>query len=243
LRLPVAVLFDYAVGRFSQWQGTMNRVQRAGRPRHGEERAVYQALLDAAKACLDDKGYHRITIREIAQRAGTNAAMISYYFGSKGGLFVDLIETMFDELHVKLSSLDRATLRCHPHPNRLFVARLDAVYRQWASVIRLFSSEVVVYNTSLREAFKKRVATVVYGDVIAFLRIMVEEGIYRRDVDVRWIALLLSGLVTNPFHFTPFLAAATNHEIRVVDPAQWERALVEMLDDLLSSRGEDATRG
>jgi AcrR family transcriptional regulator len=162
--------------------------------------------------------------------------MINYYFGSKGGLFVALIEQMFDDLHNQIGELDKTTLARHSQPSRWFVARVQSVYDRWSEVLRLFASEVVVLNTSLRSTFKRRIANTVYSDVLNFLTFMVEQKIYHADVDVRSMALLLAGLITVPYHFNPFLAAATNQPIKVMDAEQWQGALINILDNLLLPR-------
>jgi AcrR family transcriptional regulator len=46
-----------------------------------------QRLVDAATELFVQKGYRGVSIREIAERAETNSALISYYFGDKEGLF------------------------------------------------------------------------------------------------------------------------------------------------------------
>ena len=52
-----------------------------------------QRILDAALAEFADKGYAGARVREIAQRAGVNTQLISYYFGGKEGLYNELMET------------------------------------------------------------------------------------------------------------------------------------------------------
>jgi len=44
-------------------------------------------LVDAATELFIRRGFRDVSIREIADAAGTNSALISYYFGDKGGLF------------------------------------------------------------------------------------------------------------------------------------------------------------
>lgn len=57
----------------------------AGRPKgHSGAR---DALIEAARSCFTLKGYERVSTRELARKAGVDAAMIRYYFGSKAGLF------------------------------------------------------------------------------------------------------------------------------------------------------------
>ncbi len=48
-------------------------------------------ILDAAEELFADKGFEGTSVRDIAQRAKINVAMISYYFGSKEKLLESLI--------------------------------------------------------------------------------------------------------------------------------------------------------
>jgi AcrR family transcriptional regulator len=54
-----------------------------------------QRLLDAGLAVFSEVGYHGGTIREIAGRAGTNIAAISYHFGGKDGLYTAVVRSAF----------------------------------------------------------------------------------------------------------------------------------------------------
>jgi AcrR family transcriptional regulator len=47
------------------------------------------AILDAARAQFAEQGYDGATMRAIAREAGVDPALVSYYFGSKSGLFVE----------------------------------------------------------------------------------------------------------------------------------------------------------
>jgi AcrR family transcriptional regulator len=47
-------------------------------------------LLDAAESLLVEEGYGAVTSRRVGERAGTNPALIHYYFASMDGLFVAL---------------------------------------------------------------------------------------------------------------------------------------------------------
>lgn len=54
-----------------------------------------QRLLDAGLAVFSEVGYHGATIREMAGRAGTNIAAISYHFGGKDGLYTAVVRSAF----------------------------------------------------------------------------------------------------------------------------------------------------
>jgi AcrR family transcriptional regulator len=55
-----------------------------------DDSATRTALLDAAAAVMVEAGYAAVTSRRLAQRAGVNNGLVSYYFGTMDGLFVEL---------------------------------------------------------------------------------------------------------------------------------------------------------
>ncbi|HEX4364824.1 MAG TPA: TetR family transcriptional regulator [Solirubrobacteraceae bacterium] len=68
-----------------------NVARRSPRRRH-DAQASRQALLDAADALFDERGYDAATIREIGDRAGVDAALIARYFGGKEGLYLATLQ-------------------------------------------------------------------------------------------------------------------------------------------------------
>jgi AcrR family transcriptional regulator len=57
------------------------------RRRH-DSQASRQALLEAADALFEERGYDAATVRDIGERAGVDAALIARYFGGKEGLYL-----------------------------------------------------------------------------------------------------------------------------------------------------------
>jgi AcrR family transcriptional regulator len=64
-----------------------------GRRRH-DAQATRQALLEAADALFDERGYDAATVRDIGERAGVDAALIARYFGSKEGLYLATLQRL-----------------------------------------------------------------------------------------------------------------------------------------------------
>lgn len=60
-----------------------------------EEQKVEQTakhdILKAARTLFAKKGYEAVSVREIAKESGQNISMISYYFGSKEGLYKQIL--------------------------------------------------------------------------------------------------------------------------------------------------------
>ena len=62
--------------------------RKPGRPRFPAEGANRQSvILDAAEALFSVHGFHGVTIRQAAEEAGVDPALLGYYFESKRGLF------------------------------------------------------------------------------------------------------------------------------------------------------------
>ena len=69
----------------------------AARPRGRRPGAsgTRETILAAARARFAAHGYDRTRIRDVAQDAGVDAALVHYFFGSKDGLFVAAMELPF----------------------------------------------------------------------------------------------------------------------------------------------------
>jgi AcrR family transcriptional regulator len=75
---------------------------RRGRRPDGDARAD---LIHAAQALMAARPSGRITVREIAARAGCDVALVNYYFGSKEGLFDAALDAALEEIRHLLEAL------------------------------------------------------------------------------------------------------------------------------------------
>ncbi|GLQ32391.1 TetR/AcrR family transcriptional regulator [Litoribrevibacter albus] len=77
-----------------------------GRPSNNEgHSSVRERLLSAAKKCFLEESYEKVSTRKVAAQADTSIAMIRYYFGSKEGLYQELIRTQFVPISERIQSL------------------------------------------------------------------------------------------------------------------------------------------
>jgi AcrR family transcriptional regulator len=63
------------------------------------------AIIDIAEKLFSEKGYEGTSVRDIAEMAGINVAMISYYFGSKEKLMQALFKERTKEMLVRMESV------------------------------------------------------------------------------------------------------------------------------------------
>jgi len=62
-------------------------------------------IIEAATNLFIEKGYHHVTVRDIAKEAGVNLAMINYYFKNKDNLTRIVINKILSEFHQVLSPI------------------------------------------------------------------------------------------------------------------------------------------
>ncbi|KAF5068831.1 putative HTH-type transcriptional regulator YttP [anaerobic digester metagenome] len=63
-----------------------------------EDLTTEQKIAAAARKIFTQKGYAATKIRDIAEEAGINLALLNYYFGSKKNLFKQVLEEKFEAL-------------------------------------------------------------------------------------------------------------------------------------------------
>lgn len=56
-----------------------------------------QRLLEAARRLLERSGFNSLSVQAIGREAGENKALIRYYFGSKNGLLVALVDWLMHD--------------------------------------------------------------------------------------------------------------------------------------------------
>lgn len=57
-----------------------------------DDNDVRNRLLAAGTECFAENGFKATSVRKICERAGANLAMVNYYFGSKDGLYLAIID-------------------------------------------------------------------------------------------------------------------------------------------------------
>jgi AcrR family transcriptional regulator len=89
-------------------------------------------IIETATDLFARKGYEGTSIREIAERASVNLAMVNYYFGSKEKLFENIVEYksavtrgLLDEIfkNDKLSSIEKIYAIIDSYVEKLFTHR------------------------------------------------------------------------------------------------------------------------
>ena len=73
-------------------------------PDSQQQDTARRALLNAARELFLKNAYANISIRRIADKAKVNSAMIAYYFGSKSGLFREMLASYVEQVTSELKA-------------------------------------------------------------------------------------------------------------------------------------------
>lgn len=68
------------------------------------------SILEAAEKLFSELGYEGASTRQIAKEAGANMAMINYYFGSKEGVFMEVMHERIQEFKEQLNQISKTDL-------------------------------------------------------------------------------------------------------------------------------------
>ncbi len=130
----------------------MSKTPSRGRPADPEKQLQQkEKLLDAAQALLAIKPYREVTIRDLAEHAGLNSAMVRYYFDNKEGLFLALLDKMSAQHFV-----DMKQIASQKEPIKRFIQFILKMLTQNNSLARLIHDEFANDNSKLGEAFIER---------------------------------------------------------------------------------------
>src|SRR6476469_338071 len=76
-------------------------------PRNGVKADTRTVVLEAAKKVLRQKGYAKLSTRDVAAAAGVPLSQIHYHFGSKQGMMLALFEYLNSQLLARQNALFR----------------------------------------------------------------------------------------------------------------------------------------
>lgn len=178
-------------------------------------------ILDAAVELFSKSGFARTTIRQIAERAQANSALIYYYFGNKGGLLEALVARMHDGVH---ANLERSlALRGTPREKLERFIRLQVeLMRRRSPLLRILLREVLNQNELVLGAVRRAVELNL-GMLTALIREGIERGEFRA-VDPALASRTLIGSLMIPVVVAPLVLG----EAEGSDPERLADHIVDM---------------
>ena len=84
----------------------MKENQKNGRRMDGRE--TEEKIIECAGQLIAEKGFASVTSKEICRAAGVNLAAVNYHFGSRGGLYLAVLENVQQQQLIDLYESDLA---------------------------------------------------------------------------------------------------------------------------------------
>jgi TetR/AcrR family transcriptional regulator len=156
--------------------------------------ATKAKLLKAATAEFSAKGYDGARVNVIAKSAGVNINLVYHYFGSKDGIYLAALESMY--VLIRKHHRDMS-LRALP-PEEAMAQLVISTFRMFCGTpeaIGILVSENVQQGRFVRSS---KLISGLYNTLLEFLKDTlargVEAGLFRRDVDPVELFITINGL-------------------------------------------------
>jgi AcrR family transcriptional regulator len=130
------------------------------------------ALLDATASLLSERSDLNASLTEIAARSGLNSALIKYYFGNKGGLFLAMLERDAERSMADLASLTAMDISAE-RKLRTHISGIINTYYRSPYMNRLINYMIVQGDAKTAD----RVAKIFVEPMIAAYRAIVQQGV------------------------------------------------------------------
>jgi AcrR family transcriptional regulator len=149
-------------------------------------------ILQVAERLFAEKGFDGTSIRDIAAEAGANISMISYYFGSKENLMVEIIRSRISESIRLLDEVMADDSLLPVQKIETFVGRFIQNKIEHACFSRILMAEQILKRNESFVALLSELRMTLANHLGSLLKLAARKGHVRKDVDV---ILLISTLV------------------------------------------------
>ena len=179
----------------SRTEQTANGKKPRGRPPGKGSALVRARILDTAEGMFARQGYAATSVREVAEAADVNPAMVHYYFGSKKALLRQVLEQAFEPLARAIAGMKKA----HRAPVGDISRLLSGMVRQHPNLPVLMVREVMLPGGGMQDEFLATMAPRLGGALPAMLTEEQQQGRMAPELDPHITTLLLLALSIFPF--------------------------------------------
>ena len=189
------------------------------------------SILNAAEKLFASQGFEGTSTRQIATEAGANMSMINYYFGSKEGVFMEIMSNRIKGFSLALTSIEAEDLN---QLEKLMMV-IDQYTRRILDNIAFHKMMHRELSLSQRPEMYDKLKQAMSGNLMIIERI-INEGIAQgefRSVDVRMVIASIMGTITNVVTSPSKVTAGSKLDIKI--PADREiltERLITHLKDL-----------
>lgn len=154
-------------------------------------------LLDSAELLFSQKGFDGTSVRDIAEAAGINTAMISYYFGSKEKLMEEIFERKSLNIKEKVDHLLKDdSLDPLEKMYSLVDMYIEGILQRKTFHLILLTEQIINQNPSIIQLVDK-MKTKNSEYINDLIRLGQKKGIFRKNIDIPMMTNTLIGTVSH----------------------------------------------
>ncbi|MCO5248502.1 MAG: TetR family transcriptional regulator [Chitinophagales bacterium] len=161
-------------------------------------------ILDKAQLLFSQKGFSGTSVRDIANEAGVNISMISYYFGGKNGLLTALVKSRLEIMKSHLGDLVE-NKKLTPQE------KIELLIEKWVEKFweyRLLNNFILRENNfELMDELNELITEVKMSRYNNFRLIILEgqkEGSFKKDLNIPLLYGTLSGFLKHLYFSEDF---------------------------------------
>jgi AcrR family transcriptional regulator len=191
-------------------------------------------ILEAAERLFSELGYEGTSTRQIAKEAGANMSMINYYFGSKDGVFMEIMSKRIKDFSLQLSSIQEENISVMEKLTMV----IDQYVRRILSNIsfhKMMHREMSLSQrpemfSKLKQAMSENLMT-----IEGLINTGIEDGSFRQ-VDVRMVIATIMGTITNVATAPSKITAGSKLDIQIPEDREiLTERLITYLKDLITT--------
>ena len=172
-----------------------------GRPSGRGSDKVRRNLLEAARDHFLKRDFKAVSLRQIASSAGVNGAMVNYYFGGKKGLYLAMVDELFESLESKMGDLsDNAEFSITSFSNSYCLLLAENPW--WPNFV---AREILFGEGETKEEVLQRFSKMIAPKLRQAIDQEIESGNYRKDLNPELTIMSLLGMTIFPFLAAPMI--------------------------------------
>jgi len=171
--------------------------------------------MDVATTLFAKHGYSGVSVRDICSKLDVNCSTISYYFGGKKGLYMDILKAQFEAYENALDTI----MSNNPNPREEMMAlceRLGEIHAMCPHLSVISSRESCNPSPEYVEALTAHEAKYRGGHLAELIRAGQRQGFFDPDLNSIYAARILS-MIFNNWIMAKSTCAFLHPEIRFSD--------------------------
>ena len=162
-------------------------------------------IMETAEVLFAEKGFNGTSVRDIAEKAHVNLAMISYYFGSKDKLLESLFDYRGEHIKLKLESMvEDKTLGSFEKLDLLIDHYIEKIMNQQC-FSRIMVREQVVNHTGITAELITQMKKRNQEIISKLIHQGQKKGEFKRNIDIPLMMATLVGtaghiIATQPYY-------------------------------------------